>query len=311
MVDDGARRELRWDRPLDLLRTFAPLVRGPGDRTIRVGSNRVWWTTRTADGPATLRLDRVDGCLDTTAWGPGSALVLDRVERLLGLGDADRGVDVLRDADDPRVARLAARFSGVRLPRTEAVLDALVPAILEQKVTGTEAHRAWNGLVRRHGEPAPGPAGEGAPGLRLPPAPAVLARIPDHAFHRLGVEGRRASLLRAIARDADRLEATSGLEPVAGAARLRTIPGIGPWTAAEVAVRAWGDPDAVSVGDFHLKHLVAFALAGEPRAADDRMRELRAPFAGRRALVVRLLELGARRPPRYGPRLAPRDIRDI
>lgn len=310
MADDGERRVIRWDGPLDLLRTFAPLVRGPGDRTIRVRSDRVWWTTRTTAGPATLRLDRVDGCLDATAWGPGSRLVLDRVDRLLGLGDGERGVDVLRDAGDTRVARLAARFGGVRLTRTEAVLDALVPAILEQKVTGTEAHRAWNGLVRWHGEPAPGPA-DAPVALRLPPVPEVLARLPDHAFHRIGVEGRRASLIRAVARDAGRLEATTGPDPARGADRLQAIPGIGPWTAAEVAVRAWGDPDAVSVGDFHLKHLVAYALAGEPRGDDDRMLELLAPFAGRRALVVRLLELGARRPPRYGPRLAPRDIRGI
>ena len=89
------------------------------------------------------------------------------------------------------------------------------------------------------------------------------------------------------------------------------MPGIGPWTTAEVAVRAWGDPDAVSVGDFHLKNLVAFALAGEPRGSDERMLELLAPYAGRRALVVRILELGGPRPPRYGPRLSPRDIRDL
>jgi 3-methyladenine DNA glycosylase/8-oxoguanine DNA glycosylase len=299
-----------WSGPLDLGRTFAPLVRGRGDRTIRVASARVWWATRTPDGPATIRLERVDAGVRVTGWGPGAASVVARAETVIGLDDEGRAVAALHDAPDPRVARLARHFGGVRLTRTAAVLDALVPAILEQKVTGTEAHRAWNGLVRHYGEDAPGPSSV-AMGLRLSPDATVLARLTDHDFHRLGVEGRRAALLRAIARDAVRLEATSALSATDAAARLGAIPGIGPWTTAEVAVRAWGDPDAVSVGDFHLKHLVAYALAGEPRADDARMLELLAPYAGRRALVVRALELGGPRPPRYGPRLAPRDIRDL
>jgi 3-methyladenine DNA glycosylase/8-oxoguanine DNA glycosylase len=307
---DGEMRAIPWTAPLDLVRTFGPLVRGLGDRTIRLAPTRVWWTTRTVDGPATLRLERVDDGLRVTGWGPGAPAVLDRAETLAGLDDDGRSVAALRDVTDPRVARPARRFAAVRLTRTEAVLDALVPAILEQKVTGTEAHRAWNGLVRRHGEDAPGPP-DLVSGLRLSPAPSVLVRLADHDFHRLGVEGRRAALIRAIARDADRWESLSRLPPAEAAVRLQSIPGIGPWTTAEVAVRAWGDPDAVSVGDFHLKHLVAYALAGEPRADDARMLELLAPYAGRRALVVRALELGGPRPPRYGPRLAPRDIRDI
>jgi 3-methyladenine DNA glycosylase/8-oxoguanine DNA glycosylase len=310
VVPDGVERVIPWSAPLDLVRTFAPLVRGQGDRTIRVSSSRVWWATRTAAGPATLRLERVGDRLQATGWGPGASTVVARTEALLGLDDPRRGVAALDDVDDPRIARLARRFGAVRLTRTEAVLDALIPAILEQKVTGTEAHRAWNGLVRRHGEDAPGPAA-GPTGLRLPPPPTVLARLADHDFHRVGVEGRRAALIRAIARDAERWEATSAIDSEAAAARLRAVPGIGPWTVAEVALRAWGDPDAVSVGDFHLKHLVAFALAGEPRADDARMLELLEPYAGRRALVVRVLELGGPRPPRYGPRLAPRDIRGI
>jgi endonuclease III len=310
MVVEMGERMIEWDGPLDLLRTFSPLVRGQGDRTIRVSSGRVWWTTRTADGPATLRLDRLDGAVHAQAWGPGAGRILERAARLVGLGASERTVAVIADAADPRIGRLARRFAAVRLTRTEAVLDALVPAILEQKVTGTEAHRAWAGLVRTHGEDAPGPVGRPT-GLRLAPAAAVLARLPDHAFHRIGVEGRRAALIRALARDADHWEGMSALPVEEAIGRLRAVPGIGPWTTAEVAVRAWGDPDAVSVGDFHLKNLVTFALAGEPRGSDERMLELLAPYHGRRALVVRVLELGAPRPPRYGPRLAPRDIRAI
>jgi hypothetical protein len=66
----------------------------------------------------------------------------------------------------------------------------------------------------------------------------------------------------------------------------------------------------VSVGDFHLPNLVAFALAREPRADDARMLELLEPYRGHRARVIRLLELSGIRAPRYGPRLSIRGIAD-
>ena len=207
------------------------------------------------------------------------------------------------------VADAARRLRGLRFGRTEAVLEALAPAILEQKVLGDEARRAWVGLVRRYGEDAPGP-----PGLRIPPAAEVLAGLPYYAYHPFGVERRRADLIRAVARDAGRLErmavTASGAagDPAPAYARLRAIPGIGPWTAAEVGVRAFGDPDAVSVGDFHLPNMVAWALAGEPRGTDERMLELLEPYRGHRGRVLRLLELSGVGPPRRAPRLSPQPI---
>ncbi len=288
--------------PLDLITSLGPLVRGNGDRTIRVTSNRAWWATRTVDGTATVGLAHAGDRLVAEAWGAGAERALERVPRLF-----IEGTHTLVDDADPRIARLARRRPGVRLLRTTAVYEALVAAILEQKVTGTEAHRAWHGLVRRYGEPAPGPD----LGLRVLPAPDVLARLPYWSYHAVGVEQRRAELIRAVARHATTFEAIVDLPFDAAYTRLRAVPGIGPWTAAEVGVRALGDIDAVSVGDFHLPHLVAFALAGEPRATDDRMLELLEPFRGRRALVVRLLELSGMRAPRYGPRLSPRRIEGI
>lgn len=298
--------EIPVELPIDLVRTLAPLARGHGDRTIRVSSRRAWWTTRTAAGAATVLIRLEPPGVIAESWGPGAGLVVGRVERLLGLDDGGRGVGELADDADARIARLARRFRGVRLTRTEAVLDALIPAILEQKVTGTEARRAWQGLVRAYGEDAPGPL----EGLRLTPPADVLARLPYHAYHPFGIERRRADLIRAVASRAAWFEAIVDLPSGDASARLLAVPGIGPWTVAEVAVRAMGDPDAVSVGDFHLAHLVGFALAGEPRATDDRMVELLEPWRGRRALVVRSLELSGVRPPRYGPRLAPQSIAD-
>ena len=303
MPRPDATLEISLDGPLDLIASLGPLVRGNGDRTIRLASTRAWLATRTPDGAATLGLTLTGRRLLAETWGPGAQLVLERVPRLFG-----DGTERLADAVDPRIAGLARRRPGVRILRTGAVMESLVPAILEQKVTGTEAHRAWHALVRRYGDPAPGPP---ELGLRAMPAPATLAALPYWTYHEFGVERRRADLIRAIARRAATFESILDLPFDHGYRRLRAVPGIGPWTAAEVGVRALGDVDAVSVGDFHLPHLVAFALAGEPRATDTRMLELLEPYRGRRALVVRLLELSGLRAPRYGPRLAPRRIEAI
>ena len=287
---------------LDLPRTLGPVAHGRGDPTIRIGTHEAWRAWRTTEGPATLRV-RVDGdAVEARGWGPGAAAAVAGAARFIGLSDAP-------EAFAPRhrlLAELVHRFPGLRLAASGSVMGALVPAILEQKVTGIEARRTWRALLREHGEAAPGPAA--AAGMRVLPHPAALAAIPSFTWHRLGIERRRASLIARVARLADRLEAEA---PERARARLRAIPGIGPWTIAEVARVAWGDPDAVSVGDFHLPSLVAWALAGEPRADDARMLELLAPFAGQRGRVQRLLEVSGIGMPRYGPRMTPGDIRAI
>jgi len=287
--------------PLDLRKTLAPLGRGPGDRTLRFLGGRAWRATRTPEGAAALSLQHVGDEIRAEAWGPGAAWALAGVPALVGLGQDAPALD----GAHPAIAQLARRIPGVRIPRTGAVLESLVPAILEQKVTSDEAHRATIGLIRVHGEAAPGPAEWR---LRLPPTPKTLAALPYYAYHPFGIERRRAELIRRIASRASWFEAIVDLPLPDAYARLTAVPGIGPWTAAEVGVRALGDPDAVSVGDFHLPNLVAYALAGEPRGNDARMLELLEPYRGQRARVMRLLELSGIRPPRYGPRLAPRRI---
>jgi 3-methyladenine DNA glycosylase/8-oxoguanine DNA glycosylase len=151
----------------------------------------------------------------------------------------------------------------------------------------------------------------------MAPTPDAVAALPSYRLTELGIEPRRGLLLRRVAREASRYEAIAGPARErgaggTGAARLAAVlmahQGIGPWTAAEVALRALGDPDAVSVGDAHLSNIVALALAGRPRGTDEEMLELLAPWAGHRARVVRLLEGAGITAPRYGPRVAPRDL---
>ena len=294
--------------PLDLRLTLGLHARGRGDPAMRFeASGSVWRATRTPDGPATELIEIIAGGLSLRArsWGPGAGWVIADLEALLGLDD-DPSLLVPRH---PAVADAARRLRGLRIGRTRAVLEALVPAILEQKVTGAEASRAYQGLIRAWGEDAPGPSG-----LRLPPRPAVLAALPYHALHPVGIERRRAELIRFVAREAVRLERLAdgarapGSDPADAYRALLAIPGIGPWTAAEVGARAFGDADAVSVGDFHLPNLVAWALAGEPRGTDERMVELLEPYRGQRGRVIRLLEASGLHAPRYGPRLAPTRI---
>ncbi len=289
--------------PLDLRRTLAPLSHGPGDPTIRLAAGRVWRATRTPGGPAAIALAHDGDSVHAEAWGPGADCALEAVPDLLGLGAGQGAIP----PGHPLVTELARRFPGVRIPRSTAVLDSLVPAVLEQKVTGEAARRAWTGLIRAHGETAPGPPEWR---LRLAPAPAVLAGLPYYAYHPFGVERRRADLIRRVAARAAWFEGITDLPLPDAYARLTAVPGIGPWTAAEVGVRALGDPDAVSVGDFHLPNLVAYALAREPRGTDQRMLELLEPYRGQRARVVRLLELSGIRAPRYGPRSSIQPIED-
>jgi 3-methyladenine DNA glycosylase/8-oxoguanine DNA glycosylase len=284
---------------IDLRLTLGPLVRGRSDPTARLDRGTFQRAVRTPLGPAAEVVSLAPGGVRIRAWGPGAGWLAAAAPDLVGVDD-DPSALVPRD---PLISELGRRLAGLRLGRTGAILEALVPAVIEQKVTGTQAHQGFSGLVRALGEPAPGPLG-----LRLPPAPGVLAALPYYGYHPFGIERRRAETLRRVAREADRLEALAGLPAPAALAALTALPGIGPWTAAEVAARALGDPDAVSVGDFHLKHLVGWALAREPRGTDERMLELLEPYRGQRGRVIRLLEASGMRAPAYGPRLAARRI---
>ena len=301
--------------PYRLAGTLAIHRRGGGDPAFRIEqSGAVWVATRRSTGPVTVFLQPVPDGVRVRAWGAGANEAVAGAAAFLGTDDDPSALVPAH----PAVAEGVRQGRGLRIGRLGAVFEALMPAILEQKITGEEARRTYRALIHVYGEDAPGP-----PGLRLPPTPEVLAALPYHAFHPLGLERRRAELVRAVAREAPQLErlAVVVAEAEPGASRetalasayaaLRAFPGIGPWTAAEVGFRAFGDPDAVSVGDFHIPNMVCWALAGEPRGTDERMLELLEPYRGQRGRVTRLLELTGARAPRYGPRLSTRRISDL
>ncbi len=286
------QRRWRLEHPLDLDLTLGPLRHG-FDPTIRLSSRVALRATRTPDGPASERIDVVPGEVRVEAWGPGAEWLLERAPFLLGLRDDATAFAPV----DPTIRDLHRRLGGLRIGRSDAVVEALVPTILEQKVTGKAAKQSYRRLVRMYSEPAPGPLR-----LHLPPSPEGLAQVPYYELHRLGVERRRARTVSYACSYARRLEETGALPLDEAYARLRALPGVGAWTAALVAHIALGDPDAVVLDDFHLPHLVAWVLAGEPRASDARMIELLEPYVGQRGRVIRLIEASGRQAPAFGPR---------
>ncbi len=292
-------RRLRLPGPLDVSLTLGRVGRGGADPCVRLSGASAWRATRTPGGPCCLVLEVVGDEVRARAWGPGAEAALDGVPALLGFDDAP---EAFRPRD-PLLAELHRRRPGLRLGRTGAVVEALVPTVIGQRVTTIEAARSYRSLVHRLGEPAPGPSG-----LLLPPDPDRLAGLPYWALHQCGIERGRAEVLRRVASRAERLERATTLTIDEATRMLTSIPGIGPWSAAKVALVALGDRDAVSVGDYNLAHLVGWALAGERRATDDRMLELLAPYRPHRARAVRLLELSGRHPPRRAPRAALRSF---
>ncbi|MFC0623732.1 DNA-3-methyladenine glycosylase family protein [Kribbella deserti] len=291
----------RWvpGRPADPQLLIGALRRGAGDPTYRFDrdTRTVWRATHTPDGPVLLRLTPYDalGEIDAEAWGPGAAWALDGVPELLGDSDSWEGFEPQHDV----LAHAARRFAYFRVPKTRAVFEAMAAAGIEQVVTGKEAFRAWRVLIKTYGEPAPGPAE-----LFVPPTPEQWRLIPSWMWLRAGVDGKRSRVVITAATRAKALERTLALTDSTEVERaLRSLPGVGVWTAAEVRQRAHGDADAFSFADYHVSRNVSYALTGE-ELDDDATAELIEPYRGHRYRVQRLLELAGPGHPRYGPRMS-------
>lgn len=263
----------------------------------------IWRTSLLASGPVTARIARSGyDAVDCLAWGSGAEEFLAGAPALLGAHD--EATDFT--PTEPTVAAAHRRVPHLRLGRTGRVLEALVPAVLEQRVPGADAFRSWRWLVTRFGTPAPGPA---PARMRVPPSAEVWRAIPSWEFHRANVDPGRARTVVACARRAASVERLVTASAERARAALMSLPGVGVWTAAETAQRAFGDPDALSVGDYHLSKVIGWTLLGHP-IDDEAMVDLLAPMRPHRHRVVRLLEAsGLAVLPRRGPRLAVQNIR--
>ena len=295
-------RVVRTTRPVPLGAVLSVFRRGAGDPTSHRDSAGWWFAWRAPTGPVTLRLEArapVAQEVTASAWGSGAAWVLEQVPALLGEHDDAAGFETHHRP----VAEAHRAFAGWRVPRSGLVVQALVASIIEQKVTGKEAFAGYRRLVRRFGEPAPGPVGS----LRLvvPPDAAGWGGIPSWEWLAAGVDPQRSrTVVRAVGH-AGRLDDAAEMPADAARARVQALPGVGRWTWAEVAQRALGLPDEVSFGDYHVAKDIGWALTGAP-VDDDGLAELLEPYAGHRYRVQRLLELAGASRQRRGPRMAPR-----
>lgn len=286
--------------------TLAPLRRGRGDPCFRApGDGSIWRTSLLPTGPVTARISRVaPNAAHGVAWGSGAPEFIEKLPGMLGLEDDDSDF-VPRH---PTVAAAHQRVPHLRLGRTGLVLEALIPAIIEQRVPGADAFRSWRVLVSKYGTPAPGPAPEG---MRVMPSAQVWRNIPSWEFHRANVDPRRAQAVVTCARRAPSLERLVSRSTEQARAALMSLPGVGEWTAAETAQRAFGDADAVSVGDYHIPKMIGWTLLGRP-VDDSGMLELLEPMRPHRQRVVRLLEAsGLAYEPRRGPRLPVQQIHSL
>jgi 3-methyladenine DNA glycosylase/8-oxoguanine DNA glycosylase len=275
------------------------LRRGPADPTYLTDAHRtIWKTFRTPQGPTTLAVRPLDaaGEVRASAWGPGADWVLDGLPTLLGADDDPSGFTVHHEV----LTVPAQTHAHWRVPRTRLVMESLVPAVIEQRVTGKEAFRAQRLLVREHGEVAPGPGAD--LGLRVFPDVATLRRVPSWRWLQYGVDNQRSVALQRVLQVAPALERLVDVDHAEADRRMQTIPGIGRWTSAEVRARALGDPDAVSFGDYHVAKDIGWALTGTP-VDDDGLEELLRPYVGHRLRVQVMLGLSGLRRPRRGPRM--------
>lgn len=292
-------RTLSFPGPVSPGHTLAPHRRGPGDPCLKIEPDGVIWrTSLQRSGPVTARIART--AADTVhcrAWGDGATEFLDNLPGLLG---ADDDGSAFRPSY-PTVALAQRRVPHLRIGATGRVLEALIPAVLEQRVQGIEAFRSWRLLVTKYGIPAPGPAPET---MRVPPPAEVWRTIPSWEFHRANVDPGRARTIVTCATRADALERLAARPPGEAREALTTLPGVGVWTAAETAQRSFGDADALSVGDYHLSTTIGWTLLGHP-IDDAAMVELLEPMRPHRYRAVRLLEVSRlAHLPRRGPRLA-------
>ncbi len=286
--------------------TLAPLRRGPRDPCFQVsGDGTIWRTSLLPTGPVAARISRVGpNAAHCVAWGSGSQEFVEMLPAMLGVDD-DTSDFVPRD---PTVAAAHRRVPHLRLGRTGLVLEALIPAVIEQRVPGADAFRSWRVLVSRYGTPAPGPA---PAGMRVPPSAEVWRHIPSWEFHRANVDPRRAQTVVTCARRAAALERLVSRPAAQAREALMSLPGVGEWTAAETAQRAFGDADAVSVGDYHIPKMIGWTLLGRP-VDDAVMLELLEPMRPHRHRVVRLLEAsGLAYEPRRGARLPVQQISQL
>lgn len=333
--------------PVHLAQTLGVLGRGAGDPAYRAlsreaGAERIWITARTPEHnfPAVLFAERLpdsaaaalpalhrllmrpvrvriwtsyDSAERQLAARHDVRALADEMTYWLGLYDRPEDFASLPSFGElPERVRTAWRANpGLRLSASGQLDRHVLNAIVEQRITQTEAFRALRWILYRHGEPAPASGLPAQPeGMRVYPTARTLAAIPTWDWHRAGVDKSRYDAVRAYARSAPAIARVAGTGDVTALARaLNTLRGVGPWSIAETLQRVCGHPDAISVGDYHLAHAVGELFTGQ-RTDDAGMLSLLAPFSPHRQRLVRLMHASGFSKQRFGARMSIEDHRD-
>jgi 3-methyladenine DNA glycosylase/8-oxoguanine DNA glycosylase len=277
----------------NLRHTMSSSRMGLYDPVTQIKDDAFAFALHTPEGHASVAVRQSPDTVDVEGWGEGAPWLTPHLRALLGLDD-----DASAFTPEGGVVRqLWRRFPGIHLPRFPRVFDRVVRVTLLQLVTWQEACRSWGRMVRELGEASPGPID-----VRLPPSAETLKSTPDYELIGYGIRPKQARTILRLAKYAGRIEEAAAAGPELLATRLNALSGIGPWTIAYVLGNALGYSDAVLLGDYSLHHTVAYVLAGEPRATQERMIELLEPYRGHRFRVIRLLWMNGVSAPRRGPR---------
>ena len=334
--------------PVQLAQTLGSLRRGAQDLSYRAlsradGAERIWLTAHTPfhDFPVVLYAERLAQPAELPEALPCLHRLLMRPVRIriwvsysaadqqmqaradlqalaqemtywLGLHDPAEQFGALPSFESlpPRVQQAWRQNPGLRLSASGQLDRQMLNAIVEQRITQTEAFRTLGWVLRKYGSPAPSTGlGHQPEGMRVYPSARTLTTIPTWDWHRAGVDKSRYDAVYAYARSAESLKNIAAEGDVALLARsLHTVRGVGPWSISEALQRVCGHPDAISVGDYHLAHAVGELFTGQ-RTDDVGMLALLAPYSPHRQRLVRLMHASGFSKQRYGARMTIEDHR--
>jgi AraC family transcriptional regulator of adaptative response / DNA-3-methyladenine glycosylase II len=264
-LDLTFRPPLAWDALLGFLapratRGVESVTDGCYARTLEIGAQRGWLRVAPSPRANALRAQV------SASLAPALLAVAGKLRALFDLA-ADPARIEPRLAEDAALRALVARRPGLRVPGAFDGFELLARAILGQQVSVASATTFAARLGERFGEPIATPL----PALtRLTPSAARIAAARVDAIAAIGLTRPRAESLRAAARACAEgvLDLAPGADPEAQRDALLALPGIGPWTADYVLMRALGWPDAFPHGDLGLRRALAIddALAVLARA---------------------------------------------
>jgi len=236
-------------------------------RTVVIGDHQGWLVVAPIKGVSAMQVTLATSLL------PVLPQVLARLRRTLDL-DANAPVIDAHLAADPRLADRVAATPGLRVPGTFDGFELALRAILGQQVTVKAATTLFGRFARTFGVAIVTPH----PALtHLAPRAEAVAQASSQQLIDLGLTSRRAETVRrmalAVADGTLSLELVADPEAVMTA--MQALPGIGPWTAHYIAMRALRHPDAWPDGDLGLLHALNLSSHRELRAAADPWRPWR------------------------------------